>query len=77
MKANSKSVAVATPINALQAMRAQLAQIKPVEAEAQTGLTLVESFAVMLGSAPSTVLHFGDTVKTSFQYHEAVRKGQL
>ena len=79
----------------IQAMKAQLAAIKPVAAKTTKakGVTEVETSwldgtASVIGSIPSHTISatvkatagtrsFLDAVKTSYQYNEAVRKGQI
>lgn len=67
---------IVAPRNALQAMRQQLATIKPVD-HVSHDATFMESLALVIGAMPSAALSFKDAVATSYKYHEAVRKEQL
>lgn len=60
-----------------------IAQQKLAEAEGKDVQPLpserswVEATAFTIGAAPSAIFGFGDSIATSFQYHEAKRKGLL
>jgi hypothetical protein len=65
------------PTNATRLMKARLASIKPQVAQPSAGGSWLEGTALVLGAVPSAAVGFLDSVRTSYQYHEAVRKGEL
>ena len=65
------------PANPTRLMKARLAALRPEAAQPAASSSWLEGIALVMGAVPSAVVGFGDSVKTSYQYHEAVRKGQL
>ena len=81
MTTSSKKVAVKTtvqsaPLTDLQYMRQALRNITPLP-EPVSHTSFMEGLAIGVGAMPSAALTFRDTVRDSYRYHEAVRKGQL
>lgn len=67
-------------MNTILAMKSQLAAVKPAAKKAkaeQPKQSLAVSALITLGAVPSNLLNMVDIVKTSYQYHEAVRKGEI
>ena len=57
-------------------MRAALAQARPTQPKASTG-SAAQWLAAKLGAIPVAAQSFTDTVAVSYQYHNAVRLGEI
>lgn len=58
-------------------MQAALAKINPKAQAAATHEPFAQRVAVTLGALPSNAKGFLATIGTSYQYHEAVRRGDI